>query len=64
MKLQGINCVFHYVPLHSSPGGRKYGRVHKKLKVTDDLADRLVRLPIWVGLDASCVVSALYDQLK
>jgi dTDP-4-amino-4,6-dideoxygalactose transaminase len=64
MKQQGVNCVFHYVPLHSSPFGQKFARVHKKLKVTEDLAHRLVRLPVWVGLDASCVVSALYDQLK
>lgn len=64
MKQQGVNCVFHYVPLHSSPFGQKFGRVHKKLKVTEDLSHRLVRLPVWVGLDASCVVSALYDQLK
>lgn len=50
MKQQGINCVFHYVPLHSSPAGKKYGRAVGEMTVTNDLSDRLVRLPMWVGL--------------
>jgi dTDP-4-amino-4,6-dideoxygalactose transaminase len=45
-----ISSVFHYVPLHSSPGGRAYGRVHGSMAVTDALAERLIRLPLWVGL--------------
>lgn len=48
---QGINCVFHYVPLHSSPYGAKIAKVHGRLTVTQDLACRLVRLPLWVGLE-------------
>jgi dTDP-4-amino-4,6-dideoxygalactose transaminase len=51
MKSQGIKCIFHYVPLHSSPAGRKYGRAIGDLPVTTEFADRLVRLPLWVGLD-------------
>jgi dTDP-4-amino-4,6-dideoxygalactose transaminase len=47
----GIHAVFHYVPLHRSPAGERYGRVHGTLQVTMDLADRLVRLPLWVGLE-------------
>ena len=50
LRAQGIYCVFHYVPLHSSPAGRKFGRSHGTLDVTDDAGDRLVRLPLWVGL--------------
>ncbi len=50
MKQQGINCVFHYVPLHSSPAGKKYGRAVGEMAVTNDLADRLLRLPVWGGL--------------
>jgi dTDP-4-amino-4,6-dideoxygalactose transaminase len=50
MKNHNINCVFHYIPLHSSVYGRKVGRVSGDLWVTDDLADRLVRLPVWIGL--------------
>lgn len=51
MREQGIQCVFHYVPLHSSPYGRKIGRAANKMPVTDHVADRLVRLPLWVGLE-------------
>jgi dTDP-4-amino-4,6-dideoxygalactose transaminase len=42
--------VFHYVPLHSSPAGRRLGRAHGELAVTESIAERLVRLPLWVGL--------------
>jgi dTDP-4-amino-4,6-dideoxygalactose transaminase len=45
-----IRSVFHYVPLHSSPAGKRYGRPHGDLSVTDQLSERLVRLPMWVGL--------------
>jgi dTDP-4-amino-4,6-dideoxygalactose transaminase len=51
MNSQQIQCVFHYVPLHSSPYGRKAGRESGAMAVTDDVADRLVRLPLWVGMD-------------
>lgn len=52
-KANGINSVFHYVPLHSSPAGRRYGRAHgDTLSVTDSHSERLVRLPLWVGLTA------------
>lgn len=42
--------VFHYVPLHSSPAGQRYGRVHGSLDVTDAQSERLIRLPLWIGL--------------
>lgn len=51
MRERGINCVFHYVPLHSAPAGLRYGRSHGDLSVTNDLSDRLVRLPLWLGLE-------------
>lgn len=50
LKKHDIAAVFHYVPLHSSPAGQRYGRVHGELRMTDMLSDRLVRLPLWVGL--------------
>jgi dTDP-4-amino-4,6-dideoxygalactose transaminase len=50
MKALEIQCVFHYVPLHSSPRGRLVGRAGGAMTVTDDVADRLVRLPLWVDL--------------
>lgn len=45
-----INAVFHYVPLHSSPAGRHYGRAHGSLSVTEEMSGRLVRLPLWGGM--------------
>lgn len=50
LKLSGINSVFHYVPLHSSPAGVRYGRPSGGLPNTEALADRLVRLPMWLGM--------------
>jgi dTDP-4-amino-4,6-dideoxygalactose transaminase len=47
----GVGAVFHYVPLHSSPAGLRYGRVHGSMDVTDEMTDRLVRLPMWLGLE-------------
>lgn len=49
-KQNGISSVFHYVPLHASPAGRRYGRAHGSLDVTVRQSERLVRLPLWVGL--------------
>ena len=49
-KRQDIWPVFHYVPLHSSPAGIRYGRAHGVLPVTDSVAQRLIRLPLWVGI--------------
>jgi dTDP-4-amino-4,6-dideoxygalactose transaminase len=52
MKKNGVNCVFHYVPLHSSPAGKKLGRVSGTLEHTDTLSECLVRLPLWIGMEA------------
>jgi dTDP-4-amino-4,6-dideoxygalactose transaminase len=50
-----ISAVFHYVPLHSSPAGIRYGRTNGTLSVTDRQSARLLRLPLYVGLsDAEC----------
>jgi dTDP-4-amino-4,6-dideoxygalactose transaminase len=51
MKAHGIQCVFHYVPLHDAPQGRQLGRAADDLPLTSKLADRLVRLPLWLGLE-------------
>ena len=53
LKRNGIYSVFHYVPLHSSPAGLRYGRAHGSLEITNRQAERLVRLPLWVGLSES-----------
>jgi dTDP-4-amino-4,6-dideoxygalactose transaminase len=50
LRARGIQAVFHYVPLHSSPAGRKYGRAHGPLAVTDSVSERLLRLPMFISL--------------
>jgi len=47
---RGITAAFHYVPLHTSPAGRRYGRPHGDLPVTDRAGECLVRLPVWSGM--------------
>jgi dTDP-4-amino-4,6-dideoxygalactose transaminase len=59
LQSEGINSVFHYVPLHSSDAGKKYGRADRSMPVTDKLAERLVRLPMWIGLE-----SKIQDVIK
>jgi dTDP-4-amino-4,6-dideoxygalactose transaminase len=63
----GVGAVSHYVPLHSAPAGLRYGRVHGSLEVTDDVSERLLRLPLWVGMtedDAAYVAGALRRALE
>ena len=50
LKARGILTVFHYVPLHSAPAGRKFGRTAGTMEVTDFATDRVLRLPLWVGI--------------
>lgn len=50
LKQAGVAAVFHYVPLHSAPAGRKFCRTYGDLPITEKLSDRLVRMPLWVGL--------------
>ena len=68
-KLKGvdIHAVFHYVPLHNSPAGRKYGRVSGEMTNTEELADRLVRLPLWINDDMNEFMASILlieQQLK
>lgn len=51
LKQHGVMAVFHYVPLHSSPAGLKFGRFHGEDAYTTRESDRLVRLPMYYGLD-------------
>ena len=64
--LQGkdILAVFHYVPLHSSPAGMKYGRPAGDMSVTDDISRRLLRLPLYYEMtdeDVDGVVTAVKE---
>lgn len=51
MRLSGITTPFHFVPLDDSPGGLRYGRRHGMLPTTHSVAGRLVRLPLWFGME-------------
>ena len=46
----GINSVFHYVPLHTSRAGRRFARAAGELPHTTGIAERLIRLPMWIGM--------------
>ena len=45
-----IYTVFHYIPLHSSPAGKKYCKTHGNLETTNRSSESLVRLPLWKGI--------------
>jgi dTDP-4-amino-4,6-dideoxygalactose transaminase len=55
LREQEIMSVFHYVPLHSSPAGRRFGRAATPMPNTDALSARLLRLPMWIGLDPAVI---------
>lgn len=57
---RGVKAVFHYIPLHSSPAGKKFGRSEGKLPVTIDVSQRLLRLPLWVGLSDAVVAEIIH----
>ena len=66
LKRSDIFSVFHYVPLHSSPAGKRYGRTQGDLRVTNIQSERLVRLPLWIDLTAEQqehVVRVLKDAI-
>lgn len=46
LRNEGIQAVFHYIPLHSSPAGQIFGRFLGEDKYTTNLSDRLLRLPL------------------
>ncbi|MBR2188227.1 MAG: dTDP-4-amino-4,6-dideoxygalactose transaminase [Eubacterium sp.] len=50
MKEKGVHCVFHYIPLHSSPAGVKFGIFAGEDRYTTKESERLVRLPLYYGM--------------
>ena len=50
LKQNEIQSVFHYIPLHSSPAGIKFGRFDGKDEITTEYSERLIRLPLYYGL--------------
>ena len=66
MRAAGVMATFHYVPLHSSPGGRRFAARETDCPVTDDVSGRLIRLPFHNALstqDVERVVSTLLAAL-
>ena len=62
LKENGVMAVFHYIPLHSSPAGERFGRFDGEDVYTTRESDRLVRLPMYYGLspeDAQTVVDGV-----
>lgn len=53
LKSNKISPTFHYIPLHSSPAGKKFARVGSKMDVTDRVSDTLVRMPMFYELSDS-----------
>jgi dTDP-4-amino-4,6-dideoxygalactose transaminase len=51
----GILAIFHYIPLHEARAGRRWGRPGGDLRQTEELAARMVRLPLWAGMDDETV---------
>lgn len=52
MRSNNIMCVFHYIPLHSSLAGRKFGRTSGLMNITDKVSDTLVRLPLYYNMNS------------
>lgn len=63
LKENGILAVFHYVPLHSAPAGGKFGRFHGEDRYTTRESEKLVRLPLYYGLEEEKVVY-IVDKIK
>lgn len=67
MREHGVQCVFHYVPLHSAPAGLKFGEFVGEDRYTTSESERLVRLPMYYGMDPAdrqTVVDAALDYFQ
>jgi dTDP-4-amino-4,6-dideoxygalactose transaminase len=67
LRERGVLAVFHYLPLHDSPGGRRFGRLGRAAPVSEDVSGRLLRLPLWNGLGeerAEAVIDAVYASVR
>ena len=64
MKENDILCVFHYVPLHSAPAGKKFGRFNGADEHTTADSDRLVRLPMYYNIDRNDLQKVIEKTLE
>ena len=67
LKENGVTAVFHYIPLHTAPAGKEYGRFHGEDKYTTKESERIVRLPMYYNLeeqDAKKVMDLIHTFYK
>ena len=67
LKEKGIHCVFHYIPLHSSEAGKKFGTFYGEDRYTTKESERLLRLPMYYGMkerDRQYVVEEIHNFYK
>lgn len=64
LNADGIYAVFHYIPLHSSPAGLQFSRFHGEDVFTTKESERVVRLPIWYGMDESTRAHIVQSVLR
>jgi dTDP-4-amino-4,6-dideoxygalactose transaminase len=65
LNARGIGATFHYIPLHSAPSGRRFGRVSGTMTQTDEVAARLLRLPMpaMTDLEQDRVIRAVFEAV-
>ena len=59
LKLRNISTVFHYIPLHSAPAGKRYGRFNGDDIYTTKESERILRLPMYFGLEEKTIESVV-----
>lgn len=59
----GVNAIFHYIPLHSSPAGKVYTRTHGSMCATDELSQCIIRLPLWYEMTEE-VINEVIDGAR
>ena len=64
MKSLGVQSVFHYVPLHTAPAALNFFKTDINLPVTVNISERLVRLPLYLGLNQELVFTALDEYAQ
>jgi dTDP-4-amino-4,6-dideoxygalactose transaminase len=67
LNARGVSAMFHYVPLHTSDAGRKFGRASGDLPVTCYVSESLIRLPLYAGVETEVVdrvVDEVHDVLR
>ena len=62
LKKIGVFSAFHYIPLHKSKFGSKYFR--KKLTVTEELSKKIIRLPLWIGVNQNFILKKIKKILN